>query len=343
MASKPWCRSIAVCPKENYVAVGFENSIVRFFGTTGSEKMREDCIHSRHYKGCTDCPSVDTLSFSNDGLVLIGSTRSAKNGTIQIYSWRFPFLNFQELPSCRYQVPLHESEDNGVSSAIFRSALGGEDDLICITTWTQSGVPVLVQPGDGHRSDIRTEVSNRQGKLGSRVQCAAFSPSGRELALVNDKGNLYQISSLNSKPLDVRRIATSRELTAKTESFAMSFVTLPDEEAIMIAWADSSKAIGFVKKIPMGFSVSIVQTWLICFPALDSPIDADLISLLKGDLSAPTTPGVVYLTAHAELPGDDRQPPMPPVELTVTEDNFLSSRSGSYPKKATERSFATPT
>lgn len=256
MPSSPWCRSITVCPMENYVVVGFENSIVRFYKTTNSERPREDRLHSRYHAECKECPSVDTLSFSSDGLVLLASTRSSRNGIIQVYSWRFPFLSFQDLSCCRYHVPLHESEDNGVSSAIFRSGPGGGEDLICITTWTQSGVPLLVQPDDGHRSNIRTEISSRQGRLGTRIQCAAFSQSGRELAMVNDKGHLYRISSLNSNPMDVRRIATSKELTAKSDSFAMAFMTLPDEEAIILAWADSSKATGFVKKIPMPLNVS---------------------------------------------------------------------------------------
>jgi hypothetical protein len=251
MPSTLWCRSLSVCPKENYVVVGFENSIVRFFKTTPSENPREDRLHSRWHKECKECPPVETLSFSNDGLILLGSTRDPRNGTIQIYSWSFPFVSFQELSSCRYHVPLHESEDNGVSSAIFRSGPGGHENLICVSTWTQSGVPVLIQPEEGHKNSIKTEISNRQGRLGSRIQCAAFSPSGRELALVNDKGHLYQISNLNSSPMDVKRMATSKELTAKSECFAMTYMTLPDEEAIIMAWADSSRALGYVKKIPV--------------------------------------------------------------------------------------------
>jgi hypothetical protein len=189
--------------------------------------------------------------------VLLASTRA--RGTIQIYSWRFPFVDFQELATCRYRVPLHESEDNGISSAIFRSGSESEESLICITTWTQSGTPILIQPHDGHRSEIRTEASTHQGKLGSRIQCAGFSPTGRELAMVNDKGHLYIISNLNSNPLEVQRIATSKELTIKSDWFAMQFMSLPDEEAIVLAWADSSKAMGYVKKIPLRYSVSIIQ------------------------------------------------------------------------------------
>jgi len=100
-------------------------------------------------------------------------------------------LDFQELLSCRYHVPLHESEDIRVSSAIFKFGPRGDENSICITTWTQSGVPILVQPEEGHKSDIKTEISGRQGRLGSRIQCAAFSPSGRELAMVNNNGHLF--------------------------------------------------------------------------------------------------------------------------------------------------------
>jgi hypothetical protein len=243
--------------------VGFENSIVRFFRTINSEPPREDRLHVQYHTECRECPSVDTLSFSYDGLVLLASTRNSKNGIIQIWSWRFPFLSFQELLSCRYHVPLHESEDNGVTSAIFRSSPAGEENLICITTWTQSGLPVLVQPEGGHRSDIKPDISSREGRLGTRIQCAAFSPSGRALAMVNDKGNLYQISSLNSNPMQIRRMATSKESTTRSDAFAMAFMTLPDEEVIVLAWADSSKGTGFVKKIPLALSVSFKTLWSI--------------------------------------------------------------------------------
>lgn len=256
MSSSPWCKSIAICPKENYVVVGFENSTVRFFKTSNTtESSREDRLHP-HHDDCKDCPPVDSLSFSNDGLVLLAGTRSPKSGTIQIYAWRFPFLSFQELSTCRYRVPLHESEDNGISSAIFRSGPGSDENLICISTWTQSGLPMLIQPEDNHRSEIRTDISNRQGRLGSRIQCASFSPSGKELAMVNEKGHLYQISSLNSNPMDIRRIATSKEFTTKSESFSMAFMTLSDEDSIVLAWVDSARSMGYVKKIPMRFDVS---------------------------------------------------------------------------------------
>jgi hypothetical protein len=316
MPSSPWCRSIAVCPREHFVVVGFENSTVRFFNTAFSEQPREDRLHSRYHKECKECPSVDTLSFSNDGLVLLASTRSPRTGMIQIYSWRFPFLTFQELSSCRYHVPLHESEDNGVSSAISMSRPGNDENLICITTWTQSGVPILVQPdGEGHRSCIKNDnVSGRQGKLGNRIQCAAFSPSGRELSMVNDKGHLYHISRLNSNPMDIKRIATSKELTAKSNLFAMAFMTLLDEEAIVLVWADSAKSTGFVKKIPMGSSVSAA---LVSFAALNLTI-ADVEVLLKSDVGISTTNGVAYVSPLNELPGDGKERSIPLAELALT-------------------------
>jgi hypothetical protein len=137
-----------------------------------------------------------------------------------------------------------------VTSAIFRPGLEGEENLVCVTTWTQSGTPILMQPRDGHRSEIKTDMTSRHSKLGTRIQCASFSPSGRELVMVNDKGNVFQVSNLNSSPMDVRRIAASRELTAKSDSFAMSFMSLSDEDHVVLAWTDSSRAIGWIKKIP---------------------------------------------------------------------------------------------
>ncbi|KAK0669782.1 hypothetical protein QBC41DRAFT_319272 [Cercophora samala] len=251
ISSTLWCRSISIDREENYVVVGFENATVRFFKAKGSEQPREDHLHASLHRECRGCPSVDTLAFSQDGLSLLASTRSSKTGLVQIYLWRFPFHAFQELTACRYPIPLHESEDNGLSAAIFRPGLDGEEMLVCITTWTQSGTPILIQPQDGHRCEIKMDVSGRHAKLGTRIQCAAFSPSGRELVMVNDKGHVFQVSNLNSSPIDIRRIAASKELTAKSESFAMSFMTIADEEHVVVAWAEPARATGWVKKISM--------------------------------------------------------------------------------------------
>ncbi|KAL2261681.1 hypothetical protein VTK26DRAFT_3610 [Humicola hyalothermophila] len=305
--SSLWCKSIAIDWEENYVVVGFENATVRFFNARTMEQPREDRLHAFYHPDCRSCPSVDTLAFSNDGLVLLASTRSPKTGLIQTYCWRFPFHTVQELAPCRYAVPLHESEDNGVSSAIFRSGMQGEEDLVCITTWTQSGTPILIQPRDGHRSEIRTDASSRHSKLGNRVQSAAFSPSGRELVLVNDKGHVFQVSNLNSSPMDVRRISTSRELTAKSDSFAMAFMTLSDEEHVVLAWTDAPRATGWIKKIP---------------------------AVSRSHLGAPETPGLVYEALTFAEPRELAELGGALVELANTERIVPAVDSGAKdPKK----------
>ncbi|EGX93559.1 hypothetical protein CCM_04933 [Cordyceps militaris CM01] len=249
--SVPWCKSIAIDRQENYVAVGFENSLVRFFKTATSEQPREDYLHSKLHSACKNCASVDTLAFSQDGLSLVASTRSAK-GVVQIYLWCFPFNSFEELTGCRYPVPMHESEDNGISAVMMRSQQGAEEGLLCVTTWTQSGTPVLIQQNDGHRTEVKASSSSSHGKLGNRIKGAAFSASGRELALVNDKGHLYLVSNLNAKPIDVRRRATSRELTSKSCALALSFMTLASEETAVMLWVDPSRGKAFMRRILPG-------------------------------------------------------------------------------------------
>lgn len=248
-----YCTCMSISPKDDYVVLGFEESAIRFFRTIPSDPPPEVRLHTRNQRTY----KVETLSFSNDGDVLLGSTRSDKDGMIYIFYWPEPFSSFHELRSCQYEVPMHESEDNGVSSAIFRPGRTAAENLICITTWTQSGYPLLIQLEGGNRSEIKPDMSTRQGKLGTRIHSASFSPLGRTLALVNDKGQLYKISNLDSNPMEVRRIATSKEITKKSDPFAMAFMTLADDEAIVLAWTDFSKGIGYVKKIPMAVSVSI--------------------------------------------------------------------------------------
>jgi hypothetical protein len=97
--------------------------------------------------------------------------------------------------------------------------------------------------------------------LGTRIHNAGFSPSGKALALINDKGHAYLVSNLDSAPIDIRRISTSKELTAKTDSYSMAYVTIPDEgEAIVLAWVDASKATAYVKTIHVMSRVSSAIT-----------------------------------------------------------------------------------
>jgi hypothetical protein len=254
--SSPWCTSLTICPKENYVVVGFDGSMIRIFSTMNTEQPREDRLHQKIHDECKSCSPIETLSFSNDGLMLLASTRHPRNGMIQVYSSQFPFFEFNEVQSCRYAVKLHESEDGGVTSAIFRSGCGDGENLICITTWTQSGLPILVQPESKHKSYVKVETSKSSDKLGNRIQCAAFSPSGSDLMMVNDKGHLYHIRNLNSSPMNIKRIATFKALTGKSDSFAMAFMTLPapDDEAVVMAWADLSKSVAYIKKVTVTVS-----------------------------------------------------------------------------------------
>lgn len=259
MPQTPYCTSLAICPRENIVAVGFDVPIVRFFNIAQTEPPREDHLHARYHEECKEkeCSPIATLSFSNDGLTLLASMRSLKKGTISFHTWHHPFSTFSEESKCRYNVALHESEDNGVTSAIYRPGFDSDPSLICVTTWTLSGVPQLFQL-DGQKTEVKTDRGGHQGQLGSRIQTAAFSASGNELALVNAKGHVYQVTSLEASMVDARRIGTALEVTKKEGFFAMTYMTLGEEEAVVMAWADSSKALGYIKKIPMKSLVSDV-------------------------------------------------------------------------------------
>ncbi|EFE38399.1 WD40 repeat protein [Trichophyton verrucosum HKI 0517] len=266
MPSSQWCKSIAICPRESHVAVGFENATVRFFKTTMFEPQREFRLHNRYHtpSECEKCPPVDTLSFSPDGETLIASTRNAK-GVIQTFLRRASTFTFQELSNCHYPIPLHESEDGGISSVLYRPGVGGEDDLVCITTWTQSGTPLLLSPKTGHRVEIKADGSGHGRRLGTRVQCGAFSLTGKQLGMVNDKGHLYLVTNLNSSVMEARRLATTKELTARCSFFAMSFMVLQGDESIVLAWADVNKSVGYIRRIPIPFTVRI-QPNPACFP-----------------------------------------------------------------------------
>lgn len=271
MTSSQWCTSLVISPHENFVVAGFDNSTIRFFQIGRFGEPREQRLLGRFHD---DNPAVQTLSFSSDGLALTASLRSqTAGGTIQVYMWKYPFEEPSEVAACRYRVPLHESEDNGVTSAVFRPKSEAGEALIVITTWTQSGPPILVQPGiGGHKTEIKAATSGRHRRVLSRIQTASFSPSGKQLAMVNDKGNLYEISQINSSLMQTKKLATSRELTTKSDSFAMAYMTLHEEESIVLAWTETS-GMAYVKKVPVSHSVrtayiffSFLTAAIIIFP-----------------------------------------------------------------------------
>ncbi|KAK2747293.1 hypothetical protein FQN57_002191 [Myotisia sp. PD_48] len=327
MPSSPWCKSIAISPLETYVVVGFENALVRYFKASGPEPQKELRLHHRYHAKCNAlCPSVDTLAFSNDGEVLIASTRQSTTGVIKTFRQRAQNPTFEELSGCHYNVPLHESEDNGVSAAVYRPGTHGEEDLVCLTTWTQSGTPILMQPENGHKIEIKSDSSGHQRRLGNRIQSATFSLSGRLLGMVNDRGHLYLVSNLNSSIMEARRLATSKELTTKSLSFAMSFMILHEDESIVLAWTDSQKCMGYVKRIPIPIahsesSLSATTDVEQIFTPMELPGDSGTGSSgglhSMSDRSAEGHDGGVPLPIRRrdELSATSRQP----VELAATE------------------------
>lgn len=55
-------------------------------------------------------------------------------------------------------------------------------------------------------------------------------------------GHIYHISNLSANPLVTRNMGGSKEFSTKTDSFAMSCLTLSGKErAIIVAWADASQ------------------------------------------------------------------------------------------------------
>ncbi|EER40712.1 conserved hypothetical protein [Histoplasma capsulatum H143] len=231
----------------------------------------------------------------------------------------FPFVVFHELPACRYYVPLHESEDNGVSATLFRSSRRG-DELVCITTWTQSGVPILAHPKEGNKTDVKTENASRHGRLGNRIQCASFSPSGAELAMVNDRGYLYQISNLDSSPMDVKRLATSKELTTKSDSFAMSYMTTTDEDTIIMAWVDAATGVANIKRVPVAAQGDITMS----APLMPQQPPSPKYELPE---SSRDPPRVHELPREAE-PAPVKRNSKPAVELPTDPPRFLSRFRG---------------
>jgi hypothetical protein len=136
--------------------------------------------------------------------------------------------------------------------------------------------------------------------------------------MVNDKGHVFQVSNLNSSPMDVRRIASSKELTTKSDSFAMSFMNLSDEEHVVLAWADSSRATGWIKKIPAISRVCYIFNDQLTFQ--DTAQGRRLTCFrMKSHFAALDTPGLVYEASSFAEPRDIREQARPPAELANTE------------------------
>ena len=86
LPTTPWCTDMSISTRESHVIVGFEDSTIRTFTTKSPEQQRTDHLHPCVHRSGKDYPAVATVSFCNDGTIVLVSTKSPKNGLIQVFS-----------------------------------------------------------------------------------------------------------------------------------------------------------------------------------------------------------------------------------------------------------------
>lgn len=106
---------------------------------------------------------------------------------------------------------------------------------ICITAFTRKTPPVLfsrLSPGDRPA----TVGTSYDPHLGTQIQCAAHSPSGQKLVLVNNENEVFSGQQRQDARWHFDKIGHLRSLKKPVKREDWMAVGMPDEQTIHLFW-----------------------------------------------------------------------------------------------------------
>jgi len=114
-----------------------------------------------------------------------------------------------------------------------------ERSLICVTYWTRSGIPLLIDYAskETRRLDKRTIGID----IGTRIQQAVFSKSGNALVLINKMGSIFKITIDDMDHIRAQEIGKARCLTrVVAKSQVLDMKVSADERSLKVVWVKES-------------------------------------------------------------------------------------------------------
>ncbi|KAF3312740.1 hypothetical protein TWF173_006962 [Orbilia oligospora] len=143
-----------------------------------------------------------------------------------------------------------ERDDNGVS-ALSLCETKASGSTLCYSTWTMSGQPSIIRWGAPGIPTSNYQLHD--DSLGTRIQDMAIVPNADFMALINERGDIYQYAvRIGSRPKHLKTISFGSRRRS-TNNFKDRVCLKIDEDHNKIIVAYTRKGRGYIEKHDMAF------------------------------------------------------------------------------------------
>ncbi|CAG8953761.1 hypothetical protein HYFRA_00006652 [Hymenoscyphus fraxineus] len=217
---------LAISNNDHYVAIKFEN-YVRILDTLSGTTFHHKLAAQTGRSGAND----HLIAFSTDNLSFIASTRHEPEKVVSYFCECQSPANGRTVES---SAPYGLVGDYGLSSVVYsnQSAL--------LTTYTEKGYPAQLTLSP-HKPSSRL-LRDKHQQLGSRIHRAALCSTGQNLAMINDRNEIFWLTDPFRLPgkQDPYRIGTVKR--AKSVKREVE-IALPREDEVHIFWCEKGHGV----------------------------------------------------------------------------------------------------
>ncbi|KAK6355686.1 hypothetical protein TWF718_000079 [Orbilia javanica] len=235
---------LAVHPDENFVFVITNKRILNIFDLVKGSRVLA-------YEIPLKIGVPDKVSVVEGDILLFRCLPDVELGRMKIFTLSFGTSGCKMGWDYYIKWQEREQDDNGVSAlSLCETKTSGS--TLCYSTWTMSGQPAIIRWGI---PDLRsTNDRLHDDSLGTRIQDMAISPSADFVALINQRGDIYQYAvSIGSQPKHLKTIQLGNRRRS-THLFHDRVCLKIDEDhnKIIVAYARAGR--GYIEKHDIAFS-----------------------------------------------------------------------------------------
>ncbi|KAF3286939.1 hypothetical protein TWF970_008769 [Orbilia oligospora] len=192
----------------------------------------------------------DELSIVRGDILLFRCFPDVSIGQMKIFTLEFGTSGCQMGWDYHIEWQERESDDNGVS-ALSLCETKASGSTLCYSTWTMSGQPSIIRWGAPGIPSSNHQLHD--DSLGTRIQDMAIVPNADFMALINERGDIYQYAvRIGSRPKHLKTI-TFGSRRRSTNNFKDRVCLKIDEDHNKIIVAYTRKGRGYIEKHDMAF------------------------------------------------------------------------------------------
>jgi hypothetical protein len=228
--------AIALSQNDNLIATKYSRCVDIYDVATGG--------HIRHALPSIKSrvsPGNHVVCFSPDSLAVSASTRYEPEKVITYWS---PCFEPAKAVSCETANPTGFPGDNGLSAVLCSPPFPHMSGAAAfVASFTEKGAPLVcnlsLASSRSAGSRVRP-IHDPKGRVGTRIHCAALSPSGNAIALVNQRNDVFFIDSCWTGASEPKRVATVKRNVSVVKEVA---VGMPSNDEANLFWLEKGKGV----------------------------------------------------------------------------------------------------